>query len=297
MHPRRPSHTGYLWRLILLGSLLLASGCQSLVALRGHAAGLRDGWFHRSELACRESGWDRWAGQHLQSGDIVFVRGESRILLGLVDFSKLSTDIADSHFSHVGLVSCEGDEVLVYDIVAEGARRMTFGQFMHDGRVWSVAVKRLRPEYQPYIPSAIAYCQQVHARQPKFDTDFRLDNERLYCSEMLELAFQSAGLSLAEPVPMCQLPHFDRLRGPTKRLIQTATKIDFSQPIYLPGNEQIGIWSCPYLDLVLAPTDPASPPQADETLTASTSGGSSESAAPAHTASVAPIRSAPPRMQ
>jgi hypothetical protein len=216
-----------------------------------------------SSSAQREAAWDRWGAEHLESGDIVFVLGESRILLGLVNFSKLSTQIADSPFSHVGLVSREQDQVVVYDIVSEGARRLPLSKFMSDGRIWSVAIKRLRPEFQGYIPAAIEYCRQVIAKKEKFDTDFRLDNDRVYCSEMLELAFRQAGLPLSEPVPMDQLPHFDLLREPTKQLVRAATHIEFDHPVYLPGNDRYGIWSCPYLELVLPPQDAAWPPGAD----------------------------------
>ncbi len=279
-------------RIWLVLCALLVTGCHSLGHTCGQPARSWSRCGHRHCAAVREAGWNLWAAEHLQSGDIVFVLGESRILLGLVNFSKLSTDIAGSRFSHVGLVSREADQVEVYDIVAEGARRMTFGAFMNDGRVWTVAVKRLQPEYQSAVPAAIEYCQTVYADRRQFDSDFRLDNDRLYCSEMLELAFQHAGLSLADPVPMCSLPHFDRLREPTKRLIHIATKIDFAQPIYLPGNDQIGIWACPYLDLILPPMDPATPPSAGA-LMASASGRNSESADPAETEPAAPTLPAP----
>jgi Permuted papain-like amidase enzyme, YaeF/YiiX, C92 family len=269
-------------RLLLL---LLLAGCHGMGRGHWNRADLWPRAVRHDAGSRREAAWNLWAADHLQSGDIVFVLGESRILLGLVNFSKLSTDIADSRFSHVGLVAREGDQVVVYDIVAEGARRMPFGAFMNDGRVWSVAVKRLRPEYQCCVPAAIAYCQEVVASKTKFDMDFRLDNDRLYCSEMLELAFESGGLSLADPVPMNELPRFDRLREPTKRLIQVATRIDFKQPIYLPGNDQFGIWSCPHLELVLVPVDAALPPPQDTPLTESDFAGSYESAVPTGTAS------------
>lgn len=272
-------------RLLLLPCWLLLAGCHGMGQTHWNRHELLPRSLRHAADSPREAAWNQWAAEHLQTGDIVFVMGESRILLGLVNFSKLSTDIADSRFSHVGLVSREDDQVVVYDIVAEGARRLPFGSFVNDGRVWSVAVKRLQPEYQGYVPAAIAYCQGVVASQPRFDTDFRLDNDRLYCSEMLELAFESGGLSLADPVPMHELPRFDRLREPTKRLIQVATRIDFNQPIYLPGNDRIGIWSCPHLELVLVPIDPALPPPQDSPLTVSDFAGSYEAAVPAGTAS------------
>ncbi|MCY2992713.1 MAG: YiiX/YebB-like N1pC/P60 family cysteine hydrolase [Planctomycetota bacterium] len=282
---RSRPHTRETMRLLWLPCLLLLVGCHGMGRGHGNQAELWPRAVSHAAGSRREVPWNSWAAGHLQSGDIVFVLGESRILLGLVNFSKLSTEIADSRFSHVGLVAREGDQVVVYDIVAEGARRMPFGAFVNDGRVWSVAVKRLRPEYQYCVPAAIAYCQKVVASKTRFDSDFRLDNDRLYCSEMLELAFESGGLSLADPVPMNELPRFDKLREPTKRLIQVATRIDFNQPMYMPGNDQFGIWSCPHLELVLVSVDPALPPPQDASLTESDFAGSYELAVPADTAS------------
>lgn len=267
---------------LLLGACLLAlPGCHGLGLTQATSSGSW-AWLARGSVPPeRETAWNAWAAEHVQSGDIVFVLGDSRVLLGLVNFSKLSTEIAESPFSHVGLASREGDEVFVYDIVAEGARHISFGKYMNDGRVLSVAIKRLRPEYQGYVPGAIAYCRKVCAAKCRFDLDFRLDNERLYCSEMLELAFRSGGLALSEAIPINQLPRFDLLREPTKHLVTIATRVEYSQPIYLPGNERFGIWACPYLELVLPPVDAASPPREDAPLRESAIAGSFGPAGPA----------------
>ena len=209
----------------------------------------------------RQDLWEQWAADNLQSGDLLFILGESRILMGLVNFSKLTTDLADSRFSHVAVVSRENGEFVVYDIMIDGPRRTPFGQFMADRRVWEIAVKRLRPEYRAHIPRAIAYCQQVYESDTPFDENFRLDNGSLYCTEFIELAFRHAGLPLSEPVRIDQLPGFDQVSDTTVRLVRAATSIDPEQKILLPGNERTGVWSCPCLELVLDATDASSPPK------------------------------------
>jgi hypothetical protein len=124
----------------------------------------------------------------------------------------------------------------------------------------SVAVKRLRPEFQGHVEAALAFCRHVYATHGKFDRDFRLDNDRLYCSEMVELAYRSAGLPLSEPVPIDQLPGYRRIGDTTKHLLTSVTRIRLDEPVYLPGNDRFGIWSCPYLDPVLEPRAASSPP-------------------------------------
>ena len=158
----------------------------------------RLGWNHREE----EIAWKHWAAAHLCSGDLVFVRGESRILFGLVNFSQLCTDVADSRFSHVGLVSREQDGVFVYDVVVGGPRRVRFDEFATDRQISLFAVKRLKPEYRVYIPAAIEYCRQVSTSNGRFDTELKLNNEHFYCSELIELSLSSCGFA-----PVAARPH------------------------------------------------------------------------------------------
>lgn len=204
--------------------------------------------------------WRDWAHENLQSGDLLFVLGESRILMGLVNFSKVCTDLADSDFSHVALVSREGGKVVVYDTILGGPRRTPFDQFVNDRRVWRIAVKRLQPEHQRFVPSAIAYCRQAYDSQIGFDEDFQLNNDRLYCTELVELAFRHAGLPLSEPIRIDRLPGYEHVSDTTKRLVQTATSIKVDQRILLPGNDTIGVWANPHLGLVLDVADVSSPP-------------------------------------
>jgi len=243
------------YKLSPLLSLLMLSvlvGCRATTLVTASSPDLfaRLGWTDREE----EIAWDRWATVHLHSGDLVFVRGDSRILFGLVNFSQLCTDVADSRFSHVGLVSREPDGVYVYDVVIGGPRHITFGRFATDNRISLLAVKRLKPEYRDYVPAAIEYCRSVGSASGKFDTEFQLDNDHFYCSELIELAFRHAGLPLSQPVRIDRLPRIDELPTTTRTIIDTMTNIRMDQEIFLPGNDQIGIWSCPYLDLVLDAT-------------------------------------------
>lgn len=280
------------WYLLLLAAL---AGCRSTPLTTGSQSDLlaRLPWSNRAE----EIAWDHWSATHLRSGDIVFVRGDSRILFGLVNFSQLCTDVADSRFSHVGLVSREQDGVFVYDVVVGGPRHVSFGKFATDHQISLIAVKRLKPEYRNYAPAAIEYCRSVAGASGKFDAEFKLDNENFYCSELIELAFRHAGLALSQPVRIDRLPRIDALPTTTRTIIDTMTNIRMDQEIFLPGNEQIGIWACPYLDLVLdgtttelQPTDIAALPMPVEpaVITGSDTARSSAAAGRARTAWVVP---------
>jgi len=205
--------------------------------------------------------WQRWGEAHLDDGDLLFVRGENRIFLGLVDFSKLTCDLTDSPFSHVALVSREDDQLLVYDIVAEGPRRIPFAEFVADRRLSLLAVKRLRPEHRHHAPRAIAFCRQAWQQQTPFDEDFRLDNDRWYCSELIESAYRHAGLPLSEPVPIQQLPGYRRVPPAVRQLVLSTKPIQPTEAVFIPGNDTLGMWSSPSLQPLLDPINIADPPR------------------------------------
>jgi hypothetical protein len=220
-------------------------------------------FFGKREL--RES-WAEWGRRNLQDGDLLFVMGESRVLLGLLNFSKFSAEIAESEFSHVGVVAIEDGTPMVYDISTDGALRRPFDRYVTDRRVWSVAVRRLHPSRQGCIPTALAYCRRVHEEDGKFDTAFRLDNDRLYCAELVETAFREGGEPLSAPIRIDALPGFARMPTATVRLVEATTSLSAEQEIYLPGNEHYGIWSCHWLATVLEKTDADSPPTLETRL-------------------------------
>jgi hypothetical protein len=209
----------------------------------------------------RRHAWEAWGREHLCDGDILFIRGESRLLLGLVNFSEFSAEVAHSEFSHVGVVAVEEGEPVVYDITSDGTLRCPFGQYVTDRRVWSVAVKRLQPAYRQYVPAAVEFCRQAFRERRQFDNFFQSENERYYCSELVEAAFRHAGRPLSEPVRIESLPGFERLSPATVLLIEATTSVSRTQEVYLPGNEDFGIWASPCLTTVLEKTDARLPPR------------------------------------
>lgn len=255
-------------RLLAGCGLLLLAGCHTV---GGDRAGVDSGGWQFRELAAAlptmpsasrhtKKAWREWGEDNLLSGDVIFVRGECRILLGLVDFSKLCSEVTHSPFSHVGIVAREGSSVVVYDTISSGPRRVPFDEFVTDELVWAIAIKRPENRYRWHVEPALAFCRDVYKARIKFDNDFRPDDDRLYCSEMIEMAYRRSGLELCPAVPIDQLPGFGELSPGALQFIRTTTSIDTTQGIYVPGNDSIGLWSSPRLKLVLPETDKASPP-------------------------------------
>jgi hypothetical protein len=101
----------------------------------------------------------------------------------------------------------------------------------------------------------------VYESDTPFDKDFRLNNDSLYCTEFVELAFRHAGLTLSQPVRIDRLPGFEQVPKTTVHMVRAATTIEPEHEVLLPGNETTGIWACPCLQLVLDVTDASSPPE------------------------------------
>jgi hypothetical protein len=212
----------------------------------------------------RAEAWERWAKRHLLTGDVLFVTGENRVFLGLVDFSELTRELTRSEFSHVAVVAQEADGLFVYDTISSGPRRTPFGDFMADPRVWTVAVKRLTEPHRDRAESAVQYCREVVRQKRPFDTEFADGEDRLYCSELVELAFRDSRLALSQLKRIDQLPGYSDVPESTRLLLQATAKIDEDRWVYVPGNDEFGIWACPYLQLVLPATSASDPPAFEE---------------------------------
>jgi hypothetical protein len=203
--------------------------------------------------------WDDWARANLRDGDIVFLQSTSNWVWGFIELSQFTQDITDSPFTHVALAALEDGDVVLYDIDTPGPGRTSFGMMMASSKTAAVAVKRLRPEFQPYVPGAIEYCRHVYANHLPFDKQLKLDNDRLYCAELIEVAFRSSGLELSQPTRWDALPGLDK-HPVAVRTIAWANDMQPSEFVVVPGNDRIGIWASPGLELVLPLTDARDPP-------------------------------------
>jgi hypothetical protein len=246
---------------VLLACIVSQAGCRTVPPSVEELSARWQAAIGMPDTPARVLAWQHWGQSHLESGDLLFVRGQHHILLGLVDFSHLASDLTDSPFSHIALVSREGDRLWVYDTVAEGPRRTAFADFVADRRLKLLAARRLRREHRHHASQAIDFCHDVWRQQVPFDDHFRLDNGRWYCSELIEMAFRHAGLPLSEPVPIRQLPGYDRVSPAVGQVLLAARSIDPTEPVFFPGNDSLGIWASAALEPLLESTDIRQPPQ------------------------------------
>ncbi len=217
------------------------------VATRAREAGTLPPISITSEMAR----WESWGTKHLKTGDILFRRGDARVLHGMFPMSRFIANVSGSAFSHTATVAIEGGHSFVYDTTAAGPRRQPFSVWVLDN-VGAFGVKRLKPTYQDRVPQVIAYCRAMYEAQVPFDYDLGVDDTALYCLEMTEKAFRSAGLKLSEPVRLAEMEN--AAQYPICMFcFSTFTKLRLDQAVFFPGNERHGIWSSPYLEIVYAP--------------------------------------------
>ena len=143
--------------------------------------------------------WSEWGRKTLREGDIVFRLGDARIMRGSFPLSLFIARASGSPFSHTGIVAIEDGSPVVYDCALEGIQRQTFEVWMLEC-VGQIGVKRLKAQQHHRIPGVIEYCRKVYDRQVPFDSEFRMDDQALYCVELTEKAFRSQGMALSEPV-------------------------------------------------------------------------------------------------
>jgi hypothetical protein len=208
--------------------------------------------------------WDRWGRGKLRDGDVVFRLGDTRVLWGFFPLSRCLARATGSRFSHTGLVAVERGEPVVYDSAASGVQRIPFALWMQEN-LGAFGVKRLRSERRRHIPDALAFCRRVFEAQVPFDRGFRLDDERLYCVELVEKAFRSAGLPLSEPVRIGDWKNLGQFPLTTLTALGLSSfmldaPITLDQPVYVPGDDRQGIWASRWLETV-AVTEP--PPARD----------------------------------
>ncbi len=195
--------------------------------------------------------WDGWGRKVLKTGDILFRRGDARILWGLFPFSRFIANISGSQFSHIGTVVIEGGEPFVYDTTKASVRRQPFKVWVLDN-TGPFGVKRLKAAHRDRIPKVVEFLNDVYKKQVPFDYELSTDDRDLYCVEMAEKAFRHAGLALSEPVVLADMENIHQF--PLCVLGFTSlTSLKLDQPVYFPGNERHGIWSSSLLETVYPP--------------------------------------------
>lgn len=245
-------------RCFLSVLILLVAGCQmtpipaSIEKWREQA---------RRDVPLVESG--------LKQGDILFRLSNTRLAGGLVDFSRTIADATDSDLSHAAIVYRVGaDGIVVLDITPAGISRRYLGDWHRDGTS-NFVVRRLRQEYRYLIPLAIAEADKLIAQDVLYDDKFIPDDDRFYCTEMVDHCFRATGHPLTERIKIKDFPR----NGLVMYIGCAVGRINMNNEAVIAGNERIGLFSSPMLETVFdLRTRPIGPiPHRDSVLASSRS--------------------------
>jgi hypothetical protein len=183
----------------------------------------------------------------LKEGDIIFRLSQTMLAGGLVDFSRTIADATESDLSHASLVYHVGpDGIVLLDVSPVGISRRYLKDWYHDGTS-NVVVRRLRPEYQYLIPQVLAEADRLLARDVLYDDKFVPDDDRFYCTEMVDQCFRATGHPLADRIRIKDFPR----NGAVMYIGCAIGGIDMNNPAVVAGNERIGLFSSPMLETVL----------------------------------------------
>jgi hypothetical protein len=130
-------------------------------------------------------------------GDIVFQSMPPNELATAIETAT------ESPYSHCGVVARKGNQWVVIEAVGPVCET-PLESFIRRGQQRQVAAYRLKAEFRERIPEFIAACR-LRLGVP-YDTRYRMDDEAIYCSELVYKSFEQAtGEKLGELVTLGSL--------------------------------------------------------------------------------------------
>ncbi|MEZ5563080.1 MAG: YiiX/YebB-like N1pC/P60 family cysteine hydrolase [Gammaproteobacteria bacterium] len=144
----------------------------------------------------------------LQEGDLVFRTGHDA-----VSGAVLALD-PTPQFSHVGILARrDGIWVVIHSLPpafpgdVDGVRTEPLRDYLSTGNARRAAVYRLSGDSAQRVQAAVMEAFRHDRNRTSFDGDFDLqDHQRLYCTELVWLAFRKAGIDLAPEPDWLNLP-------------------------------------------------------------------------------------------
>ncbi len=183
----------------------------------------------------------------LKEGDILFRLSRTLLAGGLVDFSQTIADATESDFSHASLVyRVTPDGIIIVDVSPVGISRRYLADWYHEHTA-NVVVRRLRPEYQYLVPLVLSEVDRLIAQDVLYDTKFMPDDDRFYCTEMVDHCFRATGHPLAERIRIKDFPN----NGLVMYIGCAVGRIDMNNQAVVVGNDRIGLFSSPMLETVV----------------------------------------------
>jgi len=139
--------------------------------------------------------------QHLQTGDLLFVSSS------LSDFERAINDVTDDgynlNFSHIAMLDVTDSGIFVIEATPKhGVIYRPLAEFKQENADKIFYIGRLKPQYQQWIPNAMANAKLRIGKG--YDFAFCFENALYYCSELIFVAFAEASGNTAffETPPM-----------------------------------------------------------------------------------------------
>ena len=130
--------------------------------------------------------WSAYAGYlkyEPQEGDVVFQSLPHGLVVWAIE------GVTRSPYSHCGIVGSRDGRWIVYEAY-RGVSATPLKTFLLRGRGGGFAVYRLREECRAHIPETLRCCEKYLGRP--YDIHYRMDDEKIYCSELVFKAFREA---------------------------------------------------------------------------------------------------------
>lgn len=118
-----------------------------------------------------------------QEGDVVFQSLPRSPLVNAIE------GVTGSPYSHCGIVARRQGEWIVYEALI-GVEATPLDEFLFRGRSRAFAVYRLKAEHRQHIPAMIE--QAVTYLGRPYDVRYRMDDEYIYCSELIYKSYRQA---------------------------------------------------------------------------------------------------------
>lgn len=120
---------------------------------------------------------------HPEEGDVVFQSLPPSAVVRAIEGATRSP------YSHCGIVAREGGEWVVFEAYREVAAT-PLHEFLVRGREQGFAVYRWKVERRHHLPAVLAQIRRFLGRP--YDARYRLDDESIYCSELIYKAYRAA---------------------------------------------------------------------------------------------------------
>ncbi|MDP6118092.1 MAG: YiiX/YebB-like N1pC/P60 family cysteine hydrolase [Planctomycetota bacterium] len=123
------------------------------------------------------------AGYSPREGDMIFQSMPQNDLVVAIE------GVTKSKYSHCGIVIKEGGQWSVLEAIGP-VKKTSLWNWSRRGRGGNFWSYRLKDEYQKKIPEVINQAKKFMGKP--YDVRYRMDDERIYCSELLYKAFKAA---------------------------------------------------------------------------------------------------------